>query len=61
MDSDAKELGHVRGAAGDRSGIPGIECGRTFLRWQQLPQSKIASVAIDPYESAIELVSVENK
>src|SRR5262249_18325868 len=24
-------------------GIPGIECGRTFLRWQQLSESKIAS------------------
>ena len=27
----------------DRSGIPGIECDRTFPRWQQLSQSKIAS------------------
>jgi hypothetical protein len=27
----------------DRSGIPRIECDRTFLRWQQLSQSKIAS------------------
>jgi hypothetical protein len=27
----------------DRSGIPRIECGRTFLHWQQLSQSKIAS------------------
>ena len=25
------------------SGIPGIECDHTFLRWQQLSQSKISS------------------
>jgi len=31
------------GRSQDRSGIPGIECDHTFLRWQQLSQSKIAS------------------
>ena len=46
MDSDAKELGHVRGALQDRSGRPRIECDHTFLRWQQLSQSKIASTRI---------------
>jgi hypothetical protein len=28
------------GRSQDRLGIPGIECDHTFLRWQQLSQSK---------------------
>src|SRR5262249_29531999 len=43
MDSDAKELGHVRVARSkDRFGLPGLECDHAFLRWQQCSQSKIA-------------------
>jgi len=43
MDSDAKELGHVRVARSkDRFGLPALECDHAFLRWQQCSQSKIA-------------------
>jgi len=32
-----RNLGMCRARWQDRSGIPRIECDRTFLRWQQLP------------------------
>src|SRR5215471_13388308 len=38
-----RNLGMCVGPLADRSGIPGIECDHTFLRWQQLSQSKISS------------------
>ena len=42
MDSDAKELGHVRVARSkDRFGLPGVECDHAFLRWQQCPNRKL--------------------
>src|SRR6516225_721842 len=37
-----RNLGMCVGRWQDRSGIPVIECDHTFLRWQQLSQSKIA-------------------
>ena len=35
MDSDAKELGHVRMAPEKPLGLPRAECDHAFLRWQQ--------------------------
>src|SRR5215472_6168207 len=38
-----RNLGMCVGRWQDRSVLPRVECGHTFLRWQQLSQSKIAS------------------
>src|SRR5262249_17583052 len=47
MDSDAKELGHVRVARSkDRFGLPGLECDHAFLRWQQCSQSKLRMIRV---------------
>ena len=42
MDSDAKELGHVRAARLSRMAPPRGECDRASLPWQQCSQLKIA-------------------
>jgi len=42
MDSDAKELWHVRAADRRTMGLPRVKRNYTFLRWQQYSNRKLA-------------------
>ena len=70
MDSDAKELGHVRAASSkDRLGLLSAECDHTVLlasatviSIENLPMTRaLICVRNRPHESAIEQASVESK